>query len=679
MRHIKFLIPLTITLIFFACRKDFSSEINSNSQKPTDNELARYTKSGVPTILGKEIPNYYSVDNIAKAIAKIKGISYQESSNSNARTTNNVGGLQVDANFKYIRFLPADEDQLMELIDAGLDLYEEPLHFEVDQLGETYHDPSLPDSVITWMYTVVPIDYELPATIQTELLSEVFLFNTELEELEEDEFEDNDPEPGNPYYCNIQPDINIRIMPCKYSRRSQLMNDAYQWLVNNNIDPQTLEDEAMNTAGYVEQADARKCSKRYPQGRITVEDNNLRTNVPVKGLMVKARNFLKIKRTYTDINGNFRISKKYRKATIVVKWRNRLATTRGIDNWWKFYDIFFPIKYRIGQFECGALDNITFNFPFTADHRSLWNERFAASHFLNSLWETYENARLDNINYPPNKLRVYLVARWFNGSAFTPMFSQVYGRGFPIEEFINLLQLKLGRAVKGALKKLLLKNAPDIFIPTFTDRFGTRQSELPDELTNTSYHELGHAIHFAQVSGDYWKRNTYPAYGYNLVAYGGDYGPKNGPFAPFVGVTEMWGFYFGNTLTFRKYNAISTNPAFPPASQIIAGNIRDENILQLENNIPDDNINVAFANDRSWSWIPFGYIHDMTDNGENAALTGVNDAVNTYTLNGAFRGMQFTVTDVCGYMEEVLRRNSFSQDLQMRLMMDSYRWQCWAP
>lgn len=69
----------------------------------------------------------------------------------------------------------------------------------------------------------------------------------------------------------------------------------------------------------------------------------------------------------------------------------------------------------------------------------------------------------------------------------------------------------------------------------------------------------------------------------------------------------------------------------------------------------------------------------MTDNGENAALTGVNDAVNTYTLNGAFRGMQFSVTDVCGYMEEVLRRNNFSQDFQMRLMMDSYRWQCWAP
>jgi len=226
MRHIKFLIPLSIVLIFFACRKDFSIEKNNNNQQRTDNELARYTKSGVPTILGKEIPNYYSVNNIAKAIAKIKGIPYQGSSGSNARTTINVGGLQVDANFKYIRFLPADENQLMDLIDAGLDLYEEPLHFEVDQLGETYHDPSLPDSVITWMYTVVPIDYQLPANIQTELLSEVFLFNTELEELEEDEFEDSDPEPGNPYYCNTQPDINIRIMPCKYSRRSQLMNDA---------------------------------------------------------------------------------------------------------------------------------------------------------------------------------------------------------------------------------------------------------------------------------------------------------------------------------------------------------------------------------------------------------------------------------------------------------------------
>lgn len=674
MRHIKFFIPFFIVTIFFACRRDFSSEKNNNNQLPAENKLARYTKSGVPTILGKEIPNYYSIDNISKGIAKLKGVPFQSSSNSINRTSINVGGLQVDANFKYIRFLPTDEYQLMELIDAGLDLYEEPLHFEVDQLGETYHDPSLPDSVITWMYAVVPIDYQLPSTIRTEVLSEVFLFNTELEEQEEDEFEDSDPEPGNPYYCNTPPDITTRIMPCKYSRRSQLMNDAYQWLVNNGINPDSLEDEAMNTAGYIEQADARKCAKRRPWGRITVADNNLGVNVPVKGLMVKARNFLKIKRTYTDVNGNFSISKKYRKATIVVKWRNRLATTRGIDNWWKFYDIFFPIKYRIGQFECGALENIIFNFPFTTDHRSLWNERYAASHFLNSLWETYENTRLDGISNPPNKLRVYLVSRWFNGSAFTPMFSQVYGRGFPIDEFINLLQLKLGRAITGALKKLLLKNAPDIFEPTFRDIAGVRQSAGADEMTNTSYHELGHAIHYSQVGADYWKRNTYVAYGYNLVTYGGDYGPKNGQFAPFVGVTEMWGFYFGNTLTFRKYNQIFLN-----TGNATARFISETNRNQLENNIPDDNTNVTMGNDRSWSWIPFGYIHDMTDNGENVGITGVNDGVNTYTLNGAFRGMQLNVTDVCGYMEEALRRNSFSQDLQMRLMMDSYRWQCWAP
>lgn len=616
---------------------------------------------------------YCEISKVKTALASFKALKGIANSNNQSRTDGAVFP-DVQANFKYIRFLPKDEDELIQLDEAGLDLTDEPMHFEIEIPGDYYQDPSVSDSAITWMYAVVPIDYQLPSNIQTEIISNVYLFNTEPEELEPDESEDGyaDDYGSANCYANTPYISNGKIMPCAYSRRSQLMQQAYDWLTQQGVNADEFELYLMNQAGYHgdDYDDAPlgtngRHRKYYPEGNIRVEDNDVNNLFPVKGVMVKSRNFLKIKRGYTDANGHFRLDRGYRKkAQIIIKWKNRGAVTRGIDSWFKVWDLIFPIKHKLGWFYRTDLENIRQDYLYNANERTQAAERWTASHYLNSIWEVYEQSQALGTPWPPDKMRVYLVARWFNGAAFTPMFSQVYGREFPIEEFNQLLQLKLGRAIKGALKKLLLKNAPDIFIPTFQTINDVRSTENSSDLINTCYHETGHAIHFAAVGDDYWKTNTYPAYGYNLVAYGGDYGPKTGPFAPFVAVTEMWGFYYGNTMTARKYNGIGTP---------LASTIRDVNIAQLENNIPDDNINVQYFVDRSRSWIPLGMPHDMTDVGE-LALTGVTDNANAYNMQRVFTGMAAGATDVCGYTALTLNATNNLQATEVTQLLTDYRW-----
>lgn len=625
---------------------------------------------------------YCDIEKVKTAWADFK--VFKGIINPSQPTMNGAFFSEVQANFKYVRFLPQDEDELIQLDEMGLDLTDEPMHFEIELPGDYYQDPSIPDSTITWMYSVVPIDYRLPANIQTEVISNVFLFNTEPEQLEPDENEDGYPDdydstdcfPGNPFGEG-------KISICNYSKRSRLMQEAYDWLTQQGVDADEFELYLMHQAGYHGDdydtdapvngdpiPDRHRRRKYYPEGNIRVEDNDVQALFPVKGVMVKSRNFLKIKRGYSDVNGHFRLDRGYRKkAQVIIKWKNRFAVTRGVDNWLKVWDLIFPIKHKLGWFYKDDLENVQQNYMYDASETSQAAERWTACHYMNSLWEVNEQSLAANIPRPPDKMRVYLVARWWNGSAFTPMFSRVYGRGFPIDEQVitNILNGKFGRAIARTLKRLFLKNAPDIFIPTFQTINGIRSTVRASELINTSYHETGHAIHFAAVGSEYWKRNTYPAYGYNLVIYHGDYGPKSGAFAPFVAVTEMWGYYFGNIMTVRKYG---------PMIATLAQNIATRNRDQLENNIPDDNVNVDLFPTFSRSWIPLGMPHDMTDGGIEPGFTGINDQANAYNIHMVFTGMALGCTDMCGYTSLTLLANSNLQINEVNQLLADYRWAC---
>ena len=113
-------------------------------------------------VLGKKLQNPYSIENMTKAIEKVRPSKLKSE-----------GSLV--ANFLYVRFLPMNFDE-MEILnnDTLLSLYNYPLDYEIVKMGQSYHDPNIPKNQITWQYTVVPSDYTFPS-ITYEILDYIYI------------------------------------------------------------------------------------------------------------------------------------------------------------------------------------------------------------------------------------------------------------------------------------------------------------------------------------------------------------------------------------------------------------------------------------------------------------------------------------------------------------------------
>jgi hypothetical protein len=249
-------IGMIIGLVALAsCSKDEINEIDTNISEFEPQQ-------GTAIVLGKELENPYSVSNMEKALANLQ---------KNARNTD---GLTITTTHYYVRFLPKDTSDVNKLDkDTTLVLFDYPLLYEVEEIGNWYHDPTLADNVPTWQYTVVKADYSFP-DVKYEILSDLFML------------EDNDE---------------------TYSSRvNKGLWDDLEWeamrITNNLPDNNTAERNAMG--------------KWHPSGKIMVEErtgNIDRGDVPVRYCRVRARRLLKWDSDNTGVNdGEFRMTKDFR-------------------------------------------------------------------------------------------------------------------------------------------------------------------------------------------------------------------------------------------------------------------------------------------------------------------------------------------------------------------------------
>ncbi len=94
------------------------------------------------TVLGVQLTNPYLISNMQHAYGNL-GLN---------------DGLAVVNNL-YVRFLPTTNQlaALDSIMDAqGLELFDTPVDYQVLYEGDYYQDPSVPDSLPTWQYAVVP-------------------------------------------------------------------------------------------------------------------------------------------------------------------------------------------------------------------------------------------------------------------------------------------------------------------------------------------------------------------------------------------------------------------------------------------------------------------------------------------------------------------------------------------
>lgn len=491
-------------------------------------------------------------------------------------------------------------------------------------------------------------------------MAQLYLFDEEnIEGGFDGDIEDEDPWVPDPGDCTTpQWDPSCMCFVQCRTYKENAIKEATRFLKANGINPQDLYNEAMLISGNEEEiidenATAITAGKYHPAGKISVRDNDANINVPLKGVTIKSRRWFNLSNTFTDVNGNFRINRGYRKkATVLVKFKSGAAKIKGINGLLKEWQYVFPTKKNIGLYTKSDMENINYLFNYNANASTNEAMHWVAAHAANSVWDMYRECQVNGLAIPPANLNIW-VSSAVTVDASTPMLRRIANPS----NVSGAIDIFLASSPVGwpvlSLKRIIQSNLPDI-----TLRYGvnnganTRRSA---DINNTFFHELAHSLHYQQVGNSYWGSVI------DYILHNRGYGNRTEPDYERIAISEAWGFFIGNTFNEIKYN--TTNTA------TIAVRMRD----QLEFQTPDDNVAFQFSSNSSRGWIPFGMLHDMRDNGEPTG-TGVIDNVNIYTIPQIFRGYQPTVATVQGYRQEVVASNGNLQATEMGQLVTSYRY-----
>ena len=282
--HKKFLLCAILLSMVYACQKE--EESSSSSLEPDIKQ----------TVLGKELKNPYTVENMQKAYDNLQA-SFRKAG------MRIVEEVQLRKTHLYVRFQPKDSTEYDLLMsDKTLDFYDYPLTFEINEIGEYYHDSSIPIDQPTYQYTVVSADYEFGTEVAYEVLADLYL-------PEEDTIQDY-------YYEWTAEDTD------EYISNGRLNAD----ISFNNL----LENEALRITDNLEHEDSpsnaktnfwKRKSKWTPAGRIRMWDDALDQLVGIEGVEVRARRWFWTKKGKTNSSGDFRCNGRFRNsANYSLKW-----------------------------------------------------------------------------------------------------------------------------------------------------------------------------------------------------------------------------------------------------------------------------------------------------------------------------------------------------------------------
>ena len=582
-----------------------------------------------------------------------------------------VAAADLQPTHTYLRFKPADINQLADLGDLGFNLSWEPMDESVAAVTTVnYQSDEIP-----WIYTVVPVGTALPTYIQSQQIQQLYLYN------EEDGDKKDNPDPWQPPTPCQEFDPACRCyIPCatevykpgnpKITQPDKLSSQALATanLKKAGIAPRDLTAEAMRLSGHADEVlpDAGQTAsgtyatqlfggRYHPKGKIQVEDTELGM-VPLRGVEVKSRRWFQFGSAFTDDQGNFAISTSYSSlAKLSLNFKSNLATTRGIIDGVKFWNAVLPISAEIGSYRNGDMENV--NYPISHigqldNVRSKGASTWTAATLFNALADAQAYSRARGIPPPAVGINVWLFPDFkTGGTGSAPMLRKIATTS-DVSRTIDFLLAGTGTVGALIVKQILQRQLPDITI-----FYGGDQGALSSSQINPIfYHELGHTQHYNQVGNSFWT-----AYIAHIVDRLG-YGQKSDGGSGRIAISEGWGNYIENAFMINKY----TNTK--------AGRLSDYALITLENQIPDDDYGIQTSRGQfSRGWFSYGLYYDMTDNTE-PALTGVTDNVSGFTTATVFRGLQPDVLTVRGYQARIQAQTGGLQAPQMEQLVTSYRW-----
>lgn len=269
---------VAITTCLIACQKvdEPKQIVGEGEQDIVENENG-FIATESQTILGEVIDIPYSVENLLKAYENLP-----------AQTKSQIDPAAIQPTHYYVRFYPKSIEELdiLRNVKPYVFLSETPLDRKVVVGGSSYHDPSIPDELPTFQYTVVPVarwaELEKSVPIEASILIKAYI-----------------PDYDEAYTTKSAEKYGIP--PVAYEA---LLKEAYR-ITGNEYDviPETK-------------------SSWNPNGRIRAYDTDMASYIPVKGVRIRGTHLLKVKETLTDTNGCFTLASFNNPVSLKIVWES---------------------------------------------------------------------------------------------------------------------------------------------------------------------------------------------------------------------------------------------------------------------------------------------------------------------------------------------------------------------
>jgi len=666
-----FFLLLLNAFVFQSCKKEIQSKeadyINNRVAASRDILLSSGScyetlqpdwfddSAQTPTILGAHLLNNpYSVAVMQQASQNLYG---------------NSNGISI--NKKYVRFKPADEIQLTQLVNLDIELYDYPLDYEVIQEGDFY-DQGLPENEIPWFYTVVDPSFTPPPGIQYELLADLYVPDDDIF-LENEAFLIT----GNPVAsldCDTSSAAKIitpDVPDCgedshwDYGLRECVPNDCpsgYVW-------------DGSQCVDYIPPPPPPPPASKQPSGQILVFDNirgGTGTNVPVRQAGIVLKRFLKIDRVYTNDNGNFSSNKHFHnKVNIIVKFKNDNIKIRGLRGV-RFYQMFFPIKHGIGKFS-GNLNNLEYIFVEDPDHKNRTYRNWWAAQLLNAYLEYNTMATALGTGTLPNNLTV-LLTNWggAGGAGSTPMNNHRSNNATAPRQWTEYFLVSPLSSQAANLINYLVQG---YFLSQMdmTLGYNVTNSRTSDQLKALMYHEMSHAAHSQKV-GQVWWGNLVFSETLTVVKWGETNDPygdgTDGIASEYISVAESWAEHLARIMCDLQYG-VDSRPVTKQGFTYFNGGAPDPTLSSHLNALEAFDRNRPVADD-PFRWIPEGIYYDLFD--VRADNFPIVDGVNGYTNLQMFNALDADVTSMTQYRSRLLQENGNNQSAQVIALFNQYHY-----
>lgn len=544
---------------------------------------------------------------------------------------------------RYVKFTPQTEEQLVELIETGLPLFDFPLDYEIETLGHVWQNSAM----IPEMYTYMPVNETMPGITHQVLYDVCFLDIASV--IMEEAFDiaglgetypyDRSTE-ANQNYDNVPNTINEHFAVTDWGTS---ISDLYPYAGgiggynNGGLDFNTpTPNDVSNHCNCGNNDDDRE-----PSGCVLVEETQFAPHWSgVRDVKIDLLGpFSQYMRGSTSQTGCFSFSRKMRYKVggnrlpvhMRVSFKSHEVTIRSALPA-GFLPTTMPAVHNVGNVaQFTGLNWIRVRYHRSRTQFGLSTAYYSAASLNNAHYEYKDMSWQDGI-LPPHSDMHYLVHPYGSpGEAAAPMLRQLIKTGHPT----TIIQIGVALWVFGGLPVIGGQNAqqylalcpPDI---AYNTHQGTNWDNFAsDRIKEIMYHELGHATHYRKTDQQFWLNNIAYVAGQSVASMGAvPYGDGTAQGWDRCALVEMWGYHIGRTYTHRRYGINHSGGG---------NNVTDSWLGRLERQL------------MWYGFIPVGLLHDLMDN--NIQNLNVDAGL---TDNAAMGPTPGTQDDVAGFTNLML-------------------------